>query len=169
MRRGLGGAGVLVVTTLLVGAAAPPGSVTRRPGEPDVYWTAEADAEMQAAIARARDTIQQFVARLSAPPAGQTFTAVKAAFELGEAVEHVWLTDVRYRDGAFVGTVSNVPLGARGVKAGDRVAVPLARVSDWMAVERGRLVGGYTIRVLRGRMSAEERRAFDAQVDFVVD
>jgi len=38
-----------------------------------------------------------------------------------------------------------------------------------MYVDSGRLVGGYTIRVMRAQMSPEERAAFDAEMPFRIE
>lgn len=36
----------------------------------------------------------------------------------------------------------------------------MEQISDWMFVQNGKLVGGYTSKVLRNRMSAQQRRQF---------
>jgi uncharacterized protein YegJ (DUF2314 family) len=41
-----------------------------------------------------------------------------------------------------------------------------SRITDWMFIDHGRLVGGYTTRLIRQRMSPEERDAFDATVEY---
>jgi uncharacterized protein YegJ (DUF2314 family) len=42
-------------------------------------------------------------------------------------------------------------------------------ISDWMYVENKKLIGGYTIRVLRDNMPPEERREFERSVPFTLD
>lgn len=39
-------------------------------------------------------------------------------------------------------------------------------ISDWMYIEDGYLVGGYTTRVIRDRMTEEERKKHDAQAPY---
>ena len=39
-------------------------------------------------------------------------------------------------------------------------------LTDWMYFEDGKVVGGYTIRVLRTRMNAEDGAEFDRQMQF---
>lgn len=38
-----------------------------------------------------------------------------------------------------------------------------------MVIERGQLIGGYTIRVLRDRMPIDERKVFDEQLPFTIE
>ena len=39
-------------------------------------------------------------------------------------------------------------------------------ITDWMYIEDGRLIGGYTTRLLRERMSPEERKQLDASAPY---
>jgi len=143
--------------------------VVKRPGEPDVIRVDAGDANMNRAMARARETIGEFLKRLEHPPEAQTFIALKVRLEEGHTVEHVWLNSVSHANTLFAGVVGNEPVDLKKVRLGDRVSAPLARVSDWMAVERGRLIGGYTIRVLREGMTLDERRAFDKELSFIIE
>ena len=40
------------------------------------------------------------------------------------------------------------------------------QITDWMYVEDGRLVGGYTMRAIRDRLSSDARAKFDAGSPF---
>jgi uncharacterized protein YegJ (DUF2314 family) len=55
------------------------------------------------------------------------------------------------------------------VKIGDQATVDPESISDWMFVDNGKLVGGYTVRVLRDAMSAAEREEFDKSVPFKIE
>src|SRR5690606_31859303 len=127
------------------------------------------DPEMNRSMERARAEIDTFIARLGKPtPVDRNF-ALKAPVEDGDDVEHFWLNDVRYREGHFEGTIGNDPALVKNVKLGDSWRVARSEISDWMFVENGRLVGGYTIRVLLDRLDAEERQALLASLDFKVE
>jgi uncharacterized protein YegJ (DUF2314 family) len=41
-------------------------------------------------------------------------------------------------------------------------------VSDWVLYDGNRLLGGFTILVLRSRMTAEEREQFDADLGYEI-
>ena len=50
-----------------------------------------------------------------------------------------------------------------------RLALVRNVISDWIIVDRGKLAGGYAIRMMRDRMSAEEREQFGKDFGVVVD
>jgi uncharacterized protein YegJ (DUF2314 family) len=43
-----------------------------------------------------------------------------------------------------------------------RVGFQMSQVTEWMYVENGYLVGGYTTRLIRSRLSGHERESMDA-------
>jgi len=105
------------------------------------------DAQMNAAIAEARRTLPQFIEALRAGR-GDSF-AIKAAFDTIEGSrEHMWLTDLTFRGGRFVGTLMNDPYDVPGLRAGDRVAVEEARGTDWMIFDNQERLGAFTKQVL---------------------
>jgi len=159
------------IVLLLAPVACEPGAdpVVQRPGEPDVVLLGGEDEEMNRAMAEARETIGEFIERLARAPEEQTTLSLKVRFEEGEIIEHIWIEPSAHENGLFAGIVANEPLDLVEIELGEPVRVPLDRVSDWLAVENGRLVGGYTLRVLRDRMSAEERDAFDRETGLIIE
>lgn len=120
------------------------------------------DAEIHAAIQQARDSVGEFMARVSRPGPDDRDFAVKAPFAIaGGGNEHIWITDVSVRDGRLHGKVGNVPVGAVSVRLGDMVSFAKEEISDWMYVSGDLVVGSYTTRVLRSRMKEAERRRMD--------
>jgi uncharacterized protein YegJ (DUF2314 family) len=81
----------------------------------------------------------------------------------------MWLAPVSFTGAQFVGTVNNEPEKVKNVKNGQRVSVEPTKISDWMFVDNGKLVGGYTLRVLRDSASASERANFDKSVPFIIE
>ncbi len=128
---------------------APPreGEAVGRPGEPWVLLADPNDEELQRATERARASLDDFLAALRSPRTGQSHFLVKAAIG-GEAM---WVGTLRWDGESFNGTLSNEPFAAAGPRAGAKVTVARDAVLDWMYIEQGKLRGGYTIRVLRGR------------------
>jgi uncharacterized protein YegJ (DUF2314 family) len=145
------------------------GDTAHREGEPDVQFVGAEDRQMNAAMAKARATIEQFKGRLDSPPPSQTAASLKARFEDQGQIEHMWLDDVTYAGGVFHGTIGNEPMLVTKWSFGDRVTVSVERVSDWMIADNGRLIGGWTIRVLRDRMSPQERADFDASLGLKIE
>jgi uncharacterized protein YegJ (DUF2314 family) len=127
------------------------------------------DSHMNAAIAKARATVRTFEAALRAPKASQSGFSIKVRIEDGDAVEHFWLSDVTFNGSVFHGKIANDAETVKTVAFGDPVSARPAEISDWMYVDHGILVGGYTLRVLRDRLSPSERNEFDKSVPFRVN
>ena len=140
-----------------------------RPGQPPVADVEDDDPQMLAAIGKARETVDTFVAALQNPQPSQSSFSVKMPITDGPNTEHMWILPVRLENDQFVGQLNNEPDALQGKKLGDTVRVAKDKISDWMFTENRRLVGGYTLRVLRSNMSAAERAEFDKTVDFAVD
>ena len=141
-----------------------------RPRIPNMIAVREDDPGMKAAIARARKTLPDFLARLRAGTADALTTSIKAGLPTKDgSKEHVWITNVRYEGGAFFGTLDNEPSADIGFVIGATVRVHESDISDWKLIENGKLVGGYTIRYIRSRMTKRQREYFDAHLPFTID
>jgi len=126
---------------------------------------------MNAAIQEAQDSLDVFIADLESPRVGQVYFSIKARFPVPGSsgdYEHIWLYDVVYTGDKFTGRIANEPLDVPDLELDQKVSVEREDVSDWMIIEDGVLVGGFTIRVLRDRLSPEEREEFDRGLGFVI-
>ncbi len=112
---------------------------------------------MNAAIAEARETVDDFIAALSNPQPNQMAFSVKVAIIDGDQTEHLWLTPVRYENGKFIGRINNEPHMVTTVKFGDEVTVAKDEISDWLYAEDRTLIGGFTARVLQASSSGEKK------------
>ena len=81
-------------------------------------------------------------------------------------MEHLWLADVTISGNRFVGYVDNQPTKIKGLKMGERVSVDPNEISDWAYIQNGRLIGGYTIRVLYMELSPGRRAALEKEAKF---
>ncbi len=81
----------------------------------------------------------------------------------------MWLSDITFKGNRFHGYIDNIPRKIKGVKMGDKVSVNPNEISDWAFVENGRLVGGYTIRVLYSELSPEGRAALEKEARFRIE
>jgi uncharacterized protein YegJ (DUF2314 family) len=124
---------------------------------------------MNQAMERARAEVQEFVAHLMKPADGESDFAVKVPITEAGDTEHFWLEGVRYQDGKLSGRLANDPEVVRNHHYGEQVSVASDQISDWMYLREKRLVGGFTIRVLRNRMPAAERLRFDQSLQFKID
>lgn len=124
----------------------------------------EDDAVMNAAIAEARATLDEFVARMENPEPGDSDFAIKVAVTDPNGTEHFWANNVEVVGPGFTATINNDPNIVRSVRLGQRVRAKRDEVSDWMYLSNGRMVGNRTLRVLLTKMSPEEAAAVKQQV-----
>jgi uncharacterized protein YegJ (DUF2314 family) len=136
---------------------------------PDLIVVTEDDKEMSAAMEKARKSVDTFIRAFQKQHAGQSDFGVKMAIRDGKKVEHFWVEVTRFDGKQFEGTISNDPTMVTTVKSGDHVKVEKNKIDDWMYVAKGKLVGGYTVRVLRDRLSAAERKALDDSLPYKID
>ena len=142
-------------------------AVVRTSGEANMYTVNDDDQQLERAVRHARRTVGQFITALRTPPPNSRDFLVKKLFVAKDGTaEHIWLADVKFNGNRFVGVVDNKPNKISGLKIGDRQSVNPDEITDWSYVENGKLVGGYTIRVLYAEMSAEEKQQFEKQADF---
>ena len=138
------------------------------------------DGDMKAAIAQARRTLPAFFRALRAQSGlwaffrafrgvrpVRTAFCLKVRFRAGEQTEHIWLADIDASRSPMQGTVGNVPRLPH-LAFMQRVTFALSDVTDWMYVEDGFLVGGYTTRLIRSRLSPEELAGQDASLPYRV-
>jgi uncharacterized protein YegJ (DUF2314 family) len=90
-------------------------------------------------------------------------------FTDGIHVEHIWLSDLIFDGKKFHGKIGNEPLDIKKFSLGDHTEVLPSDISDWMIIEDNRLIGGYTIRVLRDNMSDNEKKEFDQKLPFIIE
>lgn len=127
------------------------------------------DKAVNKAIQDSRKTVGTFIAALQSPKQGQEKFSVKKPFREGKMVEHIWLTNITYDGSLFHGQVGNDPVDVKNIKLGDNVTVPSKEISDWMFGDKGKLVGGYTIRVLYNRLSAADKEQFKQQFELKLE
>src|SRR5215510_14309261 len=73
----------------------------------EVAYVAADDPKMNAAIGKARATVDGFIAALKSPKRGQSSFSVKMPVVDGANVEHMWLAPVSYDGKKLNGVVNN--------------------------------------------------------------
>jgi uncharacterized protein YegJ (DUF2314 family) len=135
-------------------------------GDPTIVGVRAANAEMNAAMARARDTLPTFWASCDAPKPTELGHALKVRFDVGAEVEHIWVTDVKkLSDDNYSGRLANEPSDLPGKNIGDQVEFKQIDISDWMFMRNEKIVGGETIRALLRSMPEEEADALRARME----
>jgi uncharacterized protein YegJ (DUF2314 family) len=131
-----------------------------------VIKVADDGPRMNAAIEKARSTVNEFIAALQSPQPGQSGFTVKMAFSDRPNAEHMWLAPFSYDGKLFHGAVGNTATTVENVAMGQQAPMVPSAIWDWMYLEHGNVVGGRTLRVLRDTLSPSERADFDKQVQF---
>ena len=128
------------------------------------------DAEMNVAIQKAQETLPQFIAAFRSPKPTQNGFSIKVRFPYGEAdsAEHMWVNDLTLSDDQFEGVLGNEPVYVKKLHLGDQVVVDMKDISDWIIVDGNSLLGGFTIHVLRNKMTESERKRFDAEFGLTI-
>ena len=136
-----------LLTILSVLCLAGCGRVADRPVV-DKVVLAKDDAKMQEAIAKARSTAPDFIEALKTKKRGADDFSVKVLFKDGGQAEHMWISRLTFVGGKFVGFIGNEPKFVHNVRLGQLYEAAPAEITDWMYVADGKLVGGYTLRVI---------------------
>ena len=136
---------------------------TEKENEPKIFDVFENDTEMNKITEKAVQTLDSFDVALKNKTSEFSFFALKKKFEEDGNVEHIWIGSVQSKGNRkYVGVIDNLPKKIKSVKLGDTVVINKNEISDWMYIKNSELHGGYTIRLLRERMTEDERKEFDA-------
>jgi uncharacterized protein YegJ (DUF2314 family) len=146
-----------------------PARDVKTPGPPSYEDVKDNDKAMDRAVAKARESLGFFLAALKAKKADSTDFEVKRCFVDGDKVEHIWLRAVTWDGKVFRGKVDNQPLEVTNVRLGQEVMLNPEDLTDWMFVKEGKLMGGFTTRVLYSRLSPEEQAKFREQAEFSLE
>ena len=160
---------ILLIFILLLGCGGQAQTKTEREGEPAIYSVTDEDAQMNAAMQKAKETLPKFTeALLDNRPETRNFALKKAFATIDGGKEHIWISNISWQGTQFMGIVGNVPNKIPSLALGDSVSIESDEVSDWMYLENDVLAGGYTIRLLYQRMSPAEREHFSKETSIVI-
>ncbi len=135
----------------------------------DTYWVPPEDTAMNFAIAKAKQTIDQFDEAFISKNSAYTDFAIKKRFAISKGGgEHLWISGITIVNGAYKGFISNDVENANQVKYGDTVIVQKAEITDWMYLDNNVLKGGYTLREMRNKLTEKERIKFDSESGFII-
>lgn len=140
-------AAVLVLALAGCGESGDDG-VVRREGEPDFVVKFD-QKRMDAAIAEAKSTLDEFEEALEARRPGSSDFTLKKGFPTSRgALEFIWISEIRKKGDGFEGEIGNEPVDVATLKAGQTVTLTRGEVVDWMYREGGETKGGFTIAAL---------------------
>jgi uncharacterized protein YegJ (DUF2314 family) len=76
-------------------------------------------------------------------------------------VEHMWMSEVDFDGRRVYGKPLNQPNWLKSVREGDDIGLPAQQMCDWMYSIGGKVYGGFTVNMMRSKMSTGERREHD--------
>jgi len=154
--------------SLLIAVAAISLAACSRSKEGNNYTHVESDdAAMNAAIEKAKSTVNDFLQAFHAQKPGTKDFLVKKPYKTPSGqMEHMWIEVQEERDGVLKGRIANEAEETREVKIGQAVSLKTSEISDWKFQDGNKLVGGFTIRYFVERMSPKEREAFLKEAGF---
>ena len=128
------------------------------------------DADIRAAMEKARATVGEFLAALQKPAPNQKYFIVRKAFPMLEAGKQqiLWINQVTF-DGTLLHGVADdktAVVGA-GIPLDGKVAFPPSEIADWMFNEAGKTIGGYMLRVLKAKFpEVWEKERYGERIQF---
>ncbi len=129
------------------------------------YSVSEEDTSMNAAIDKAKKTINKFDSALNSNNSLYTDFAVKKRYSTPDGDgEHIWIGGVKLVNGYYKGIINNDVEKTTEVKYGDTVLVGKNEITDWMYIDNNVLKGGYTIREIRSHLNKEQQDKMDKEL-----
>lgn len=116
-------------------------------------WVTSADVEMNAATAKARKTLDDFLKLAAKPPRGAEGFKLNVLMRDARGAEYLWIRDFAQDRAGFHGVVDTDPAVLKSIRRGQRVTFQRSDVTDWGYVLDGRETGFATMCVLLKRMS----------------
>ena len=154
---------LILFLCLLTVACAPTSSARSTP------TSSGTDPELDGAVGKARNSLNIFIEKIATPHADRTIVAVKVRFSPPDSLpQDIWVDGVTYTNGVYRGNMGD-DIPSLRLKFGQKITVDEKDIVDWMIVEDGKLIGGYTIRLAMQRMSPEERERFLRSLDYSID
>ena len=126
------------------------------------------DADIRAAMEKARATSGEFLAALQKPAPSQKQFMARKAFPAKDAKQQIlWVVDLTFDGTLLHGRVDdNTAQPGSGIAKDGKVSFPPTEIVDWMFNEDGKAVGGYMLRALKTKMTEEEWAKISAQISF---
>lgn len=131
------------------------------------------NAELDSITNFARSSFDDFKLALEMKDSTMSNFIVKQEYIVKEGdrtrQEHLWIRDVYMDNGVMKGIVDNEPVVTKEVKLNDTIIIDDKKVSDWMfyKIEGNdtipKVIGGYSVKYMRSKLSDQEKADFDKQ------
>jgi uncharacterized protein YegJ (DUF2314 family) len=135
----------------------------------NMYSTTGDDTQMNSAMQAAGRRFGQFDSAFKSGKYDPLLFSIKVRYSYPRGNEYMWLVQVDFDKNEYSGLVSDTPRHPIHINLGDRVAIDQAKIVDWLYGKDSILHGGYTLRVITGRMSKEEREKHRAKFPYKIE
>jgi uncharacterized protein YegJ (DUF2314 family) len=137
-------------------------SINDKVANDEVSMVQEDDAAMLKAFAKARATLDAFLAQVDSKDAALESPALKVKVEHRGNVEYFWVTQFARSGKGFVGYLANEPRLVSNVRFGQRYKFSREDIYDWTYVDAatGALKGNFTACALLVHETPEAARQF---------
>ncbi len=125
---------------VLLASAAQAGQIKDR-----VVMANDEGPVMSAAIAKAQDSLDSFLATYAKPPAGADKFRLKVKITDENGSEHFWVMPFKQTKTGFTGTLAGQPQVVDSVENGQEITFKREDVSDWGYVQNGKQKGSFTV------------------------
>lgn len=115
-------------------------------------------------IVEAHESILRFREMLPQNGKPRPDALIKTRLIDGDCSAFMWLNNTAVEGNNFSAELFEVPDSLPNYKVGDRHTVTLEEIMDWMVNEDGRLIGGFSLRYHRERLSDIEKLEFDQHI-----
>ncbi|MCB1302780.1 MAG: DUF2314 domain-containing protein [Leptospiraceae bacterium] len=114
------------------------------------------DADLAAAVEKARATLPHFWNTLANPTANQESFMIKVRIVDASATEDFWCGRIHKEAELVRCTIANEPKKVQSVSFGQEISPKSTQIVDWMYRDNGYIHGNYTMRALIKRMPSEK-------------
>ena len=118
----------------------------------------QSDKELEKIADNARRALPTFFRNLTRPEAGANNFYVKYPLSADDGgIEQVWLGDIRVKEGIYYGRLANTPSLPGDRKKGKLITFDPDKITDWMYIQDGKIIGGRSIKYLLEKTPEEKR------------
>jgi uncharacterized protein YegJ (DUF2314 family) len=155
--------GLIVALAALAGGDARAETLLERAERDGIAYVAKDDAEMAAAMRKAREGLAEFLKLARSPRPTMRGFAVKVAITEGDETEFFWIAPFTQLKNEFSGEINNTPQLVKKVKLGQKITFKEDEIVDWLYQDGGRMRGNFTACVLLRREPPKEAEKFMKQ------
>jgi uncharacterized protein YegJ (DUF2314 family) len=117
------------------------------------------DKEIERIAENARRALPTFFRNLTRPEAGANnfFVKYPLTADDGNSTEQVWLGSIRVKDGICYGVLANATSLLNNKKKGGTIVIDTDKITDWMYIQDGKIIGGRSIKYLLEKIPEAQR------------